>query len=168
MLPWLLVVAQVSQNWMTPAAAWSPGSNLAPCGGSDSGQFQPPKVKDVTDLQTDSGYGRTTDIEKTLSHSLGPGINTAPGISFGHHDLHGPTRNVTLGYQDALKYQPDPRYLDALTALGVTRHCKDPRCDGATDADMTLSSSLGPGNTMATGGDPEVRSSCGPWWQHGP
>lgn len=66
------------------------------------------------DLNTGFDYSRTTDIEKTPSHSLGLDIMTAPGTNSGHPGLHGLTGNVTLGYQDGLKYQPDPRYLDML------------------------------------------------------
>ena len=99
---------------MAPTEEWSPGSNLTPGGGSDSRESQPPKATDTMDLNTGFDYSRTTDIEKMPSHSLGSGITTAPGISSGHPDLHGPTSNVTLRYQDGLKNQPDPRYLDTL------------------------------------------------------
>lgn len=130
-----------------PAAARPKDIIMASSSSIDYGHPHGPQLLTCsTDMNTDSGYSRTTDPDVALSSSMSPDVNMVSGGGRGYSDLYGPQKQRSPQTSTWLQVAPQPT--DICMTSGSNIHLtpdisRDPRCstmqyraDGAMDSTM--------------------------------
>ncbi|XP_052034647.1 uncharacterized protein C4orf45 homolog [Apodemus sylvaticus] len=111
-----------------------------------------------TDINTDSGYSRTTDPDIALSSSLSPDINVGSGGGRGYSDWYGPQKQRS----PQTRLPVAPQATDICMTAGSKTHLntdnKDPRCSTMKyNADGAMDSTVASDGSPAQGYQPGFR-----------